>query len=548
VFRPKPESRAAQVPPGVDKSRLAAGQGTLLGRVRADRAGASLIIFAIALPVLLGFAGLGVEVSHWYLVKRKLQEAVDSAAMAGAFEYRNNVAATQATLDATAATAVTKSGFPAPTSLEVYNPPQTGLYAPGGANDNAAAVEVVLTQSVSTLFVSLLGIDTVDITTRAVAVSDSEQDIDVCVLALERCLNNKEGIILAGSLDLQSPTCAIHSNDSCLEGINFNGNPTISTSCLSTGGTISGGSNNLTLTECDQALELAGDAKDPFAHIGCANAAHGCDSGVTDQLAQMMQAAIPSLPCQGAGGVTASFDARPASLASRLAPIAAAHAASPGDLKFAPGRYCGNMNFGSSGNALLPGIYFVQGNFQIQSQTTISGSGGPVILVYLNDDSTFDMSGQGDLAITAPTADEIANNNAPPPIPAPPDADGDGFPDYADANGDGIWDHAFYPISDAQAADWAGLLIHNNSNVGLGGGSSCANKINGTSDITAVGTIHFPNTCLVFAGNGNISSEGRCLFLVAGNMTLTGNTVLDNSKCDSSYKTTLLPSMVGLVE
>ncbi|HXV29445.1 MAG TPA: pilus assembly protein TadG-related protein, partial [Sinorhizobium sp.] len=54
----------------------------------ADRKGATAIIFAVSLPVLVGGAGLGVEVGYWHLSQRELQTAADLAANAGAVALR----------------------------------------------------------------------------------------------------------------------------------------------------------------------------------------------------------------------------------------------------------------------------------------------------------------------------------------------------------------------------------------------------------------------------------------------------------------------------
>ena len=60
---------------------------TIAGSLRAfafDTRGNVAIVTALAFPTLLGAAGLGIEVSHWYRVQRALQNAADSAAIAAA--------------------------------------------------------------------------------------------------------------------------------------------------------------------------------------------------------------------------------------------------------------------------------------------------------------------------------------------------------------------------------------------------------------------------------------------------------------------------------
>src|SRR3546814_8221732 len=56
-----------------------------LRSVGKDRRGNVLVLTAAALPVMIGGAGLGVDVTQWYLWQRELQMSVDTAALAGAY-------------------------------------------------------------------------------------------------------------------------------------------------------------------------------------------------------------------------------------------------------------------------------------------------------------------------------------------------------------------------------------------------------------------------------------------------------------------------------
>jgi Flp pilus assembly protein TadG len=49
---------------------------------RKDRGGAAAILFAFAMPMLIGVLGLGFEVSNWYLTQRAMQNAADAAVLA----------------------------------------------------------------------------------------------------------------------------------------------------------------------------------------------------------------------------------------------------------------------------------------------------------------------------------------------------------------------------------------------------------------------------------------------------------------------------------
>ena len=49
-----------------------------------DQDGAIGIVIALLLPVLLGFAGLAIDIGHLYVVNTQLKNAADAGALAGA--------------------------------------------------------------------------------------------------------------------------------------------------------------------------------------------------------------------------------------------------------------------------------------------------------------------------------------------------------------------------------------------------------------------------------------------------------------------------------
>src|SRR4051812_14756469 len=50
-----------------------------------DRRGNALVIAAASLPLIIGSAGLSTDTIQWAMMKRQLQRAADSGALAGAF-------------------------------------------------------------------------------------------------------------------------------------------------------------------------------------------------------------------------------------------------------------------------------------------------------------------------------------------------------------------------------------------------------------------------------------------------------------------------------
>ena len=65
-------------------ARIASAAAAFAARLRGDKRGNILTIFAIALPLMIGGLGLGVEGANWYQMKRSLQNAADQAVIAAA--------------------------------------------------------------------------------------------------------------------------------------------------------------------------------------------------------------------------------------------------------------------------------------------------------------------------------------------------------------------------------------------------------------------------------------------------------------------------------
>src|ERR1700740_1974190 len=54
----------------------------------ADRRGVSLIVTALAAMVLMGFAGLAIDVASWQVTQRQMQGAADQAAIGAVVAYQ----------------------------------------------------------------------------------------------------------------------------------------------------------------------------------------------------------------------------------------------------------------------------------------------------------------------------------------------------------------------------------------------------------------------------------------------------------------------------
>ncbi|HKU97092.1 MAG TPA: pilus assembly protein [Vineibacter sp.] len=110
-----------------------------------DTRGASMILVAVAMPVVIGALGLGIDTGLWYLQKRKLQQAADSASLAAVRALQTG--ATMADAKAVALRDAQRNGYTGGCGDCFHSPPISGAYA-GKSN----AVEVTLRADLPLVF------------------------------------------------------------------------------------------------------------------------------------------------------------------------------------------------------------------------------------------------------------------------------------------------------------------------------------------------------------------------------------------------------------
>jgi hypothetical protein len=144
---------------------------TLLGawRARGERrpsAGQTLVFFAVALPAMMALMALGIDGANVYLQHRVMQSAADLAALGGANVLPHNPNAAQyAAARDRARLVASENGYPS--GVEAVAP-----YVDEGGTTHPYQVEVTINSSVSTFFLPVLGVNTVDVAARAVAGSE----------------------------------------------------------------------------------------------------------------------------------------------------------------------------------------------------------------------------------------------------------------------------------------------------------------------------------------------------------------------------------------
>ena len=139
--------------------------------LRRDRAesGQTLIMFALALVVLLGFVSITLDVGLAFLERRSLQNAVDAAALAAAQDLANGQSDEAAI--AVALDYMNRNGFPDAADIDVNIPPLSGAYV-----GQLGYVEVRGSSKAPTALLDLFLDDPLDVSARAVARGTYETD------------------------------------------------------------------------------------------------------------------------------------------------------------------------------------------------------------------------------------------------------------------------------------------------------------------------------------------------------------------------------------
>jgi Flp pilus assembly protein TadG len=307
--------------------RNAAGAAALLTRLAAETAGGTGVVFALALPVVLGATGLGIETGLWYVEKQRLQLAADAAALSAAYE---RAAGRPGAMQTAALQDAAKNGFNnvAPATFTLHNPPSSGTYA-----GDPSAVEVKLTRTQPALVSTLFGLTTINISARGVAMVKLTGE--ACVLALDPAAS--VGVLTQGSTVDSLNGCVVAANSTSDTAITVSGNAAMTAYSLWTAGGVSqGGSSSLSLTQPAKTRMWA--LQDPYAD-------------------ETIPASLGSCKADGLKltNITQTLQ---------------------------PGTYCNGLEIGAKANiTLAPGTYYIdKGDLTVNAQATLTGTNVTIVL------------------------------------------------------------------------------------------------------------------------------------------------------------------------
>jgi len=324
---------------------------------RKKEAGQALLIAAAALGIILmGFAGLGVDMGYLRYQKRLQQTAADSAAIAGAAELLYGGAGVAAAAEHdSAANGFTNGGTGCPggvgcVTVTVNNPPASGPHS--GA---AGYVEVLVAQVQPTFFMRILGVNSETITARAVATDTANSS--GCLYTLGTTASNTYGISVIGGATITANNCGVIDD----AGLQVNNGGKITAASI---GVAVPGTPPCSPPSCTP-LPTTGivPASDPLSYLTPPTPASPC---ITD-------------PTIGNGVPTTTL--------------------SPGT--YCSMTICGNNGGGSTVN-FNSGVYIINGNFTVGNGCTLNGTS---VMFYevTGTISLGPMYGSANLNLTAPT-------------------------------------------------------------------------------------------------------------------------------------------------
>ena len=310
-----------------------------------SKSGQVLVLTAMSLVVLMGIAGLSVDLGEFWTLRRNMQTAADAAAISAAIALRLKQDATAAGRSVSALNRFT-DGVNGVT-VTVNNPPASGPSA-----GNANYVEVIIAQAKPPYFLKALGYSSITVSARAVG---SSTNSPACVFALDPTAS---GALSVGGSSSMALSCGALVDSSSASALSTNGGGALTATAIGVVGGYSG--SGMTPTP----KTGIAPAPDPLSYLTPPSVG-GCDHN--------------------------NF-----------------HASGNGTVTLNRGVYCGGIQI-SGGPAVTfnSGLYILDGGgFQVSGSATLSGTGVTFYNTYDSNNSYAGVSlnGSGQVNLSAPTS------------------------------------------------------------------------------------------------------------------------------------------------
>jgi Flp pilus assembly protein TadG len=321
-------------------------------RALTARSGSVAIQIGIAMTVVLGMAGLGVEITYLLYKHRQMQAAADTAAFGGATAKAVGYPA-DFTVEAKALAA--NGGYVDgvnSVTVTVNNPPAAGNFA-----TNTSAVEVIISQPQTLSLVGLFQSGLFNVGARAVATPGSTGAY--CVLGLDPSAS--AAVQIKNNGVVASTTCGVGVNSNAKDALTLDNNALINGPVSVVG--------NYTLAN---GAKLA-DQTPPYPKTNAA--------ALTD-----VYAAVPL----SAAGATARTQPTGCTTCSLL-----------------PGRYAAGLNYSNSKTLnLAAGVYYIDTQLNLSNTVTVNATAGVTLVI--NGNYAMSLGNNVTINIAAPTTGATA--------------------------------------------------------------------------------------------------------------------------------------------
>lgn len=512
-------------------------RGKIMGMAGCSSGNATLLV-ALGAPVLIGGAGIGVDLAQWYMWKRELQFAVDQAAVAGAWamaiDDTQNVYATRAEQEFDANLSATEDFSTTPVV-------QLANYAGGVAN----SVVVTATASRELPFSSFITGSGATITAYAQASFNAGTTFTSCLIAVD---DDEDGAITIGGNASLTAGCGMAALSTDPNAVRANGNPTVNAGwILSAGGVDEWFRNNTD----DTILENLSGLFDPFENITPPNPAEsqvnreytcsGTAGTTTANIAMTTNVSYSyfrgsntnnatyytyGAPKQSTSttsnttgqivsnntqeGTTSStsvawthvsgngqnriWERRATAVNTTYSNVATTGGADAGSVL--PGTY--SDIFVSCDTSFAPGVYVIDGGgVDITSQYEVTGNN---VMFVLKNGAYLKIRGGPRISLTAIQASDLIARG----VPA------------------------------EDASKLAGMLVFEDRE----SEGTSRNDINGNASTVLNGTLYFPVSNVTFSGTARVTSQ--CLMIAANTITLQGTTDMTTFCPSNSQEDTIV--------
>lgn len=353
-----------------------------------SESGQVLAVTALGMLVLLGIMGMALDAGMFFRAKRTVEIAADAAAVAGALDYRYNndddsaIAAGQA---AAAQNGYTNGQDGVTVSINI--PPKYGELA-----GNSGYIEAIVQAQSPTYFMKMLGINSVNIASRAVAGTGSTY---ACIWALDR---SGSSVSINGSADLYTPRCSIYDDSAASDALTLTGGGSVTARSIGIVGNYSV-SNNGSLSPTPE-TGLA-PAADPLAGLAAPTVSTDTCSGSNCNISvsggsniTLQPGTYSSISNSGSGTITFA--------SGNYIITGSVTSSSNGGIVFGPGNYTIGGELSDTGGSYMTfgtGLYIVGGTLKLTGSGNIAGNG---ITFYTEGSSS--VAGGSNLSLTAPTS------------------------------------------------------------------------------------------------------------------------------------------------